>query len=150
MKKIVLYFIILSFATAFAFSNSNVVSRNNRESVEITLHWTSPVENTDGSPLEDLAGFNVFFRSDTNFVHGQDIVMTFTEGVNQVPQVQGTNEQGEAYGDKYSVQLMMPTNAWVTVTAFDLYGNESYFSPSPLWIDVLAPHSPVNYYWETL
>ena len=27
----------------------------------VTLSWTPPTQNTDGSPLEDLAGYNIYF-----------------------------------------------------------------------------------------
>jgi hypothetical protein len=40
-----------------------------------TLSWTQPTENTDGSPLTDLAGYHIYYGTDSsNFTQVIDIV----------------------------------------------------------------------------
>lgn len=91
---------------------------------EVVIGWTAPTENEDGSPITDLAGFNVYLRLDGYFVVGQDIITTLVENVEATP----------LSGTPYSTALMIPEiGCWMRVTALDQSGNESDFS-APLWV----------------
>ena len=94
----------------------------------VTLAWTAPVQNEDSSQVEDLAGFNLYLRPDTNFVPSQDIIVTMLEGVNPAPSA----------AEEYSVEVDVAQTVWFSVTAVDYAGNESAFS-TPLLVDMLAP-----------
>jgi len=111
--------------------------------VNATLRWSAPVENIDDTPIEDLGGFNLYQRPDTNFVTSEDIVTSLTENIIAAPQIQGTNALGQAYGEEYHVAYTISNSSWFTVTAFDLHGHESDFAP-PLWTDIETPHPPTN------
>jgi hypothetical protein len=40
-----------------------------------TLSWTQPTENTDGTPITDLAGYHIYYGTDSsNFTQTLDIV----------------------------------------------------------------------------
>ena len=91
----------------------------------ITLHWNPPTTNEDSTPITDLASFNVYARSDTNFVIGSDIMTNLSDGVVSTP-----------VGDEaYSVPLDIPSNTWLTVTSRDTSGNESGFVQPILYSD---------------
>ena len=121
----------------------NVVSAGG---ITVTLGWTAPLTNVDDSPVEDLAGFRLYQRSDTNFVSGQDIITSHFDNVIAAPQYQGTNEFGEAMGEEYTNNVEVLTSSWFAVTAVDFSGNESDFS-KPLWVDVLSPSTPQNLHY---
>lgn len=90
----------------------------------VTLNWSAATQNTDGSAIVDLASFNVYARSDTNFVKGADIVANVTP-VNASPSV----------GEAYNAALDVPVNTWVTVTSVDSSNNESGFAAPVLYVD---------------
>jgi len=115
--------------------------------VDITLAWYSPMKNVDSSPVEDLAGFYLYQRADTNFVHQQNIITSIFENVPPIPNPTYTNEEGEIYGDEFMVDLQLTTSSWFAVTAVDFAGNESDFNP-PLFVDVTEPEHPLNFHFN--
>jgi len=133
-------FIIISIIT---FTIVNVMAAITNDA---TLGWAAPMKNIDGSPLEDLDGFNLYAQDNTNFVHGENVFTSLFEGVNPVPIPSFTNEEGEIYGDVYSIDVKITTGMWYTATALDFAGNESAFS-DPWWSDVTAPRDPTNVYF---
>lgn len=93
---------------------------------EITIGWTAPVENEDGSSVDDLAGFNLYQRPDTNWIAGQDEIL-----------VPATNPSPGPDED-YEVTFAIDRSWWYAATAVDEAGNESAFS-EPLLVDIVAP-----------
>ena len=91
----------------------------------ITLKWSPNTSNTDTSQITDLASFNVYARSDTNFVAGFDIVTNLSNGVISSP----------TGVEVYLVPLDVPSNTWLTVTSLDASGNESGFAIPALYAD---------------
>ena len=73
----------------------------------LMLSWTAPTTNVDGSPLEDLAGYRLYYGNESgNYDYVADI------------------------GKSTSVEIdNLTANTWyVAVTAYDYFGNESDFS----------------------
>jgi len=105
----------------------------------ITLNWSPPTLNSDATPIVDLASFNVYARSDTNFVQGADITTNLSDGVVGSPTM----------GDAYAVQLDIPEGTWLTVTAVDTSGNESGFAVPVQYADGAVfdiPEAPTQLY----
>lgn len=77
------------------------------ESVE--LSWERPVTNEDGSALNDLAGYRVYFRTETsrNYIKVADVIGYTRCSLSDLP-------KGE--------------RIYFAVTAYDTSGNESSFS----------------------
>jgi len=96
----------------------------------ITLAWSPPSLNVDGTLIDDLAGFNVY-QATTADLADAAMVGTLTNGVTQVPSL----------GQSYQLEITPGTNeAWFTATAFDVGGNESPMSEAVHWYD--APPGP--------
>lgn len=84
------------------------VTVNANGSSSVTLSWTAPTENEDGSPLTDLAGYNIYWGSGGNYP-------------NVIPI---TNPGLTTY-----VVENLPTGTWEFVaTAVNLAGEESIYS----------------------
>ncbi|NOY64499.1 MAG: fibronectin type III domain-containing protein [Nitrospirae bacterium] len=90
-------------------------------SAEVTLSWDPPVENIDGTPLVDLAGYKIYYGTSSGvYTNVLDVKDTTTYTITGLP-------EGFTY--------------YFAVTAYDIYGNESEFSnevsktipPSPLY-----------------
>lgn len=77
---------------------------------KISLNWTAPEENVDGTELNDLAGFKVYY-GDTSPVSKE-------------------NSQSIDVGDRtdYTFDGLDPGTYYFAVTAYDVSGNESEFS----------------------
>ena len=73
------------------------------------LTWMPPTENTDGSPLDDLAGFKVYWGT--------------TPG--SYPNVATVPNPGIS---TYVIQDLTPATWYFVATAYDGFGNESPFS----------------------
>ena len=73
----------------------------------LMLSWAAPTTNEDGSPLEDLAGYKLYYGTSPGLYSQVITVGDYT-----------TAEIGELGTGTY----------YLTVTAFDIYGNESEFS----------------------
>ncbi len=74
-----------------------------------TLSWTPPTQNTDGSPLTDLAGYKIYYG---------------TESGNYQTSIQIDNP-GIAI---YVVENLTPNTYYFVLTAFNSSGVESLFS----------------------
>ena len=75
---------------------------------EITLSWDPPTENTDGTPVTDLAGYKIYYgTSSGNYTTVVDVKNVTTFTITDLP-------EGFTY--------------YFAVTAYDIYGNESAFS----------------------
>lgn len=73
----------------------------------LMLSWTAPTTNEDGTPLEDLAGYRLYYGTQSGQYSQVVTVGSFT-----------TAEISDLPAGTY----------YVTVTAYDIYGNESDFS----------------------
>jgi fibronectin type 3 domain-containing protein len=82
----------------------------------VTLAWDEPTTNEDGTPLTDLAGYNVYYGTSSNtYTHIEDA------GTATIYNVTG---------------LTVGTTYYFAVTAYDFSGNHSDFSSPPLKVDV--------------
>ena len=73
----------------------------------LMLSWTAPTTNEDGSPLEDLAGYRIYYGNESgNYFYVAEI------------------------GNSTAAKLSnLSDKSWyVVVTAYDFFGNESSFS----------------------
>ena len=104
----------LIFLILFLFSSCGEVSTKEQDppgnigsSYSLILNWTAPTTNEDGSPLQDLAGYKVYYGTDS---HQYSRVVTV--------------------GSETSVEIgdMGPGTWYVAIIAFDMLGNESNYS----------------------
>ena len=105
----------------------------------ITVHWFSPSTNIDGTPITDLASFNVYTGADTNFVKGVGIFTNLSDGIVTSPVTQ----------DEYQAPIDVPEGTWITVTAVDNFGNESGFAQAVQYSSGAAldiPEIPTSIY----
>lgn len=122
MKKIILIvlFICLLVGTAMGAS--------------VTLSWTAPVTNTDGSALIDLAGYNVYSST--------------TGSAGPFLKTASTTTTTTTYTTTFSVPNNTYITYWYTVTAFDTSGNQSDYSnivsKSFFGLDTISPKVPTN------
>lgn len=102
--------------------------------VRITLNWVPPSENVDGSPVTDLAGFKIYYKTDNISQYQQSITLN------------------DAFETTYALDLLgleNNTTVYVVMTAFDMelpanesgYSNEVAFGPF-LIADETAPAAP--------
>lgn len=96
---------IYTIKTYIPITISSVVVENN----EVTLTWTAPTQNTDNSPLTDLAGFEIYYWSS---VDSTQTVVTIND-----PTVQQWKIEGLVNGDYF-----------FAVAAFNLNGAGSKLS----------------------
>ena len=76
-------------------------------SESLMLSWTPPTTNEDGTPLEDLARYRLYYGSRSR-IYSQNVrVGSYTSAV-----LNGLN----------------PGTYYLAVTAYDIYGNESDYS----------------------
>lgn len=75
----------------------------------VTLSWQPPTENSDGSPLLDLAGYNIYFGTSSNSYDNQ--IQVVNPGLST-----------------YVVENLIPDTYYFSATAFNSSGNESAFS----------------------
>jgi len=73
----------------------------------LMLSWVAPTTNEDGSPLDDLAGYKLYYGNAPGIYSNVITVGDYT-----------TAEIGDLGSGTY----------YLTVTAYDIYGNESVFS----------------------
>ncbi|NIQ13822.1 MAG: hypothetical protein GTO02_05270, partial [Candidatus Dadabacteria bacterium] len=73
----------------------------------ITLAWDAPTTKTDGSPLTDLAGFNVYYGTSSRYYTVLIDVGNFTS---------------------VSLGSLPSGTLFIAVTAYDTFANESDFS----------------------
>jgi hypothetical protein len=79
------------------------------------LSWTAPTENTDGTPLTDLAGYKIYWRQSTVEAYTDAKSITIND-----PAVLN-------YG---ILSMSLPSDGYYStvITAFNALGNESEFS----------------------
>ena len=75
---------------------------------EVSLNWRAPSENVDGSPLEDLFGYRIYYGSESR---------SYSEMI-EVPDPLGTSH----------VFVVPSGDYYVTMTALDIDGNESAYA----------------------
>ena len=73
----------------------------------ITLSWETPISRTDGKPLPDLAGYNVYYGKAP-----QSYSQTFDAGNVKT----------------YTIQNLPGGTYYVAITAYDSVGNETEYS----------------------
>ena len=102
--------------------------------VRITLNWVPPSENVDGSPVTDLAGFKIYYKTNDIAQYSQSVTIN------------------GAFENTYALDLLgleNNTTVYVVMTAFDMelpanesgYSNEVAFGPF-LVADETAPAAP--------
>ncbi len=89
--------------TTVTIAAGNAASANNGS---VTLSWSAPNENTDGSALTDLAGYNIYYGTSA-------YTMTSTVGVNS------------AALQSCAISGLAPGTWYFEITAIDLLGEES-------------------------
>lgn len=100
--------------------------------VEIPLNWEAPTENVDGTPLTDLAGYNIYYGFGSNN-YTQSMAGISASSTNQNLNVPGVESGSSIY---------------IAMTAYDFDGNESTFSNQVIAgpfseVDALAPGAPM-------
>ncbi len=75
----------------------------------VTLSWTAPTLNTDGSPLTDLAGYKIYYGTEPG--HYPETIELINPGLTT-----------------YVVEYLMPNNYYFVVTAINSKGIESHYS----------------------
>ena len=74
-----------------------------------TLSWTPPMQNSDGSPLTDLAGYKIYYGNESGNYHASIEI----------------NNPGIAI---YVVEYLTPNTYFFVITAINSSGVESQFS----------------------
>ncbi len=74
-----------------------------------TLSWTPPTQNTDGSPLTDLAGYKIYYGNESG--NYQTSIQIDNPGITI-----------------YVVENLTPNTYYFVITAFNRIGAESDFS----------------------
>ncbi|MDH3545876.1 MAG: fibronectin type III domain-containing protein [Gammaproteobacteria bacterium] len=75
----------------------------------MTLSWTAPTENTDGTPLTDLAGFNIYYGQSQGSYPNRIRIDN--------PSI-----------DTYVVGNLLPNTYYAVATSFNTAGIESAYS----------------------
>ena len=76
-----------------------------------TISWNPPTENEDGTALEDLAGYNIYYGTKEGD-YNESIQLNTTDHTT------------------YTIENLLLPEYFFAMTAFDIYGNESKFSNS--------------------
>jgi hypothetical protein len=77
-------------------------------SSSITLSWETPVSQTDGKPLADLSGFNIYYGKSS---------LSYSERI----------DTGNVR--TYTLENLPSGTYYLAITAYDSAGNETDFSP---------------------
>ncbi len=102
MKKI-LIFCMLIFLVVLGFPVPEVYAGE----VQVSLSWDAPITNVDGTPLTDLAGYNIYYGIESkNYSSTIDVKNVTT----------------------YKVAVDTAGTYYFAVTAYDITGNESDYS----------------------
>jgi hypothetical protein len=95
----------VSTASLPAFSIAEVQSRTG----SLTLSWVAPTENSDGSPLIDLAGYTIYYRDDYADYDQQIWI-------------------NDPLTTQYTIEQLAPATYYFVATAFNQSGEESSIS----------------------
>ena len=122
-KKIhlfIFFFIIsLFFYSCGGCGDGRKHSSNDGINNSATLVWDAPTTNIDGSPLNDLAGYRIYYgTSSGNYATAITISADNANCKNINNTIQCT----------YMIKHLSPGAYYFSVTAYDKDGNESYFS----------------------
>jgi hypothetical protein len=123
-KNIIFGFLLTLWLLPFVFScggggggSSDSKPNGTSEPGSVTLTWDAPTTNADGSPLDDLAGYKVYYgypsRNYTDFI---DVGM---------PSCQTINGKTNC---TYTVSNLSSGEYYFAVTAYDISGNMSMYS----------------------
>lgn len=88
----------------------------------MTVTWEAPTTNEDGSPLTDLAGYKVYYGTDSN-------------------SYQSVVDVGDVL--TYSLIGLDEGTYYIAVTAYDTSANESDYSNEVSKVIVLKPSAPI-------
>jgi len=91
-------------------SNTGGIVRTGFGSGSVTLNWQPPTRNADGSPLLDLAGYNIYVGTDSNNYDYREIRLD-NPGLSA-----------------YVVDNLQPGTYYFAATAYNSSGIESSFS----------------------
>lgn len=86
--------------------------------------WPTPTQNTDGSPLTDLAGFWIYYGQDSAALLQTDAEARRTDS--SVSWIEIDNAQTNDY--EIILEVTEPTTFFFGITAFDTSGNEAVIS----------------------
>lgn len=105
--------------------NSTIASNvDNNLNSTVTLKWTAPTTNADGSNLEDLGGYKMYYGTSTNnYTELIDVGNFVTIRIEEIP------------------SLTPDTKYFFAVTAYDLSGNESNYSNEANFTIPLKPYN---------
>jgi centrosomal CEP192-like protein/fibronectin type III domain protein/List-Bact-rpt repeat protein len=100
---------------------AGVMASTRVEAASVSLSWTAPTTNADGSPLTDLAGYRVYLATSTPTCPGSAFL--------SVPSSTSTPGTGQSVASQVT-SLAAGTTYFVRVSAVDTSGNESSCSPA--------------------
>ena len=83
----------------------------------VTLTWTAPKTNADGTALTDLAGYRIYYGTVSgNYTEVKDV---------GIPSCDTNGDETEC---SYTIENLSPGTWYFAVTAYDTSGNESDYS----------------------
>lgn len=108
-KEVSMLIIIMSLFVSLSLYNcggggSGSSTSSNSPGNSATLTWDAPTNNADGTPLTDLAGYKIYYRTPSGY---------YTEVI----------DVGNV--TTYKIENLNPGTYYFTVTAYDTSGNES-------------------------
>ena len=103
---------LLAVLFASLFQTSATMAATADMDVEISINWTAPLRNTDGTIITDLAGFRVFYGTSSR-QYSSDFPIASATQTSTVFNV---------------LRIPSGSTVFVTMTALDRSGNESAYS----------------------
>lgn len=97
------------------------------------LSWTAPTTNEDGTPLTDLAGYNVYAGKVSR---GQQEVVLLT--------IYPVKEEVNGIATTYTVKGLSDGTWYFSVTAYNSKGTESAYSNEVNKVIINAPSKPTG------
>jgi len=109
MKKILLGLLLLFSSNVFAQEVNPPLSVELMNENDAFVSWTAPTENTDNSPLTDLAGFKIYYGTNTG---------SYSQTINI----------NSATKTSYLIKNLTSSTWYFVMTAFNSSGIESTYS----------------------